>query len=478
LLAVVLGERVARDAGWILENPVGLPEAEAELELEPGRVVLYSASSAEVRVHSLDGKRLGRLRADPPAGTQGLPLRDAEWILYLGGQPQSSVHEVHLGPLPVQGNLRTRRFILPGPVPIRSLEKQASEVAAPWPLALRCGGEILLRLERGWARLALGPGKRYRRQSPPPRAPRFEGQPPATCRPLRPLLQRQQTPVERALLDEVWLGGVPFLLGAPRVPPPYLVLVSPERRRVRWLGPPEGSAVAGSAVRSGRYVLFHGRACGIGELRLTLADLEDPRWRPSLWSTVLPIARRGCRPGPIAAQICSGAAPVVRIEEAGRVATYRAEDGASVPDPGVSGCKPFGELRRDAAAWEAARTLQVGSWRYRLEPGPGGRLLLLAGEGGASSSPRWQRSLDAPAYLLGATDDAVLLVAKDVLEVRERSSGAVRSRQRLAALRTEPSEPAPVCRFIGGVGRRAYFLVQARTAELVFFDGERALPLR
>jgi len=478
LLAGVTGERTARDAGWIDETADEL--ADAEGELLPGRLLLYSATAAEVRVFSLEGKRVGRLRSSPPAAVQGLPLRDGDWLLYLAGPRQSPVSEAYLGRVPREGEHLTRRFRLPDRVPLQFLDGHPSELHAPWPLAVRCGEEILLRLERGWARLALGPGRSYRRGPRLPLAPKLEGEPPRACRALRALETGQRTPIEHALLDEIWRDRDPYLLGAPRLPPPYLVLVGPDRRRERLLRPPAGSSVPGSAYRSGRHVLFHGRACDLGEERLTLCDLEDPARRTSLWSAVVPVPREGCRPGPLEARLCGeGSEQAVAIGAGGRVSALRVSDGAatSAPGPGER-CAPFRALRRDGAAWEAARTLDVGTSRYRIEAA-GGEVVLSAREARVPDRPpRYRVRLDAPAYLLGATEDALLLIADEILEVRDRSSGALRARQRLAPLRGQRGEPPPSTRFIGSEGRRGYFLIFGESARLLLFDGARARFVR
>lgn len=464
-LAFLVGERTLRDAGFLPEEPGAYAEVEVELQRGPGRLVLFSATSPELEVFDLAGARLGQLATFPSTTTQGLPLRDGDWVLYLG-----TAHEAQLGQIPERGERYTERFRLPDDARLVRSGDHAREL----PRALRCGDAILLELERGWARLALGPGRRYRRDDPPPFAPRAEGDPPAGCRALRPVESRQLLPVEHALFAELWLEGRPHVLGAPRLPPPYLVLVGPDRQRLRTLRPPFGLAVSTSALRSGRHLLFHGNACDLGELRLTYADLEDPWQRPQRWSTVIPIRQDGCRPGAFSAELCvGGSEPAIRATAGARRLALRLSDGGRIPDPGGR-CEPLSELRRDAAPWEAARTLEVGRWRYRLEPGKEG-LELHAQEAGR---PRWSVLLDATGYLLGATDDALLLVAGDRLVARERANGARRLERVLPALQLEPRGLPPRCRYVGSHGRRGYFLVQGAVSRLLLFDGDRVLTIR
>jgi hypothetical protein len=143
-------------------------------------------------------------------------------------------------------------------------------------------------------------------------------------------------------------------------------------------------------------------------------------------------------------------------------------------------CQQMHPLRENVAPWEGARTLRADGARYQIESPRAIR---------ATSGDRqlWRRTIPGPAWILGATDSTLLVVAvPDRLLAIDRKSGASRSAQQLDAL-WDPLEGRPsLTRWIGHVGERGYFLIvrskrwlqRIRETALVVFDGEGARVVR
>jgi hypothetical protein len=136
----------------------------------------------------------------------------------------------------------------------------------------------------------------------------------------------------------------------------------------------------------------------------------------------------------------------------------------------------MGPLRKNVPAWEGGRTLDLDGIRLRVNDEPP---RLLASRGGQEL---WRSPLPGPGYVIGATEEDVLMVIPpDRLEVIARSNGQRRTTIHHSAL-FDPLEKRPSpCQWIGHAGRRAYWLI-TRTREwlvripevvLAVFDGQR-----
>jgi hypothetical protein len=454
------GERDEERAG--LAAPFFTLGLELDARASPPRVLVYSRIAPALRVHDADGRGRGTLRARGVAEVRWPPLFDADRrvVAYLGGGRESPVHDVHVGLLPAGRDAPMRSYRLRSPAILRPRDAAT---------AFACGAEIRLQVVDGWALLPLeGPPQPRRRPSFADTTP---SPPPPGCAPLAGAYgaRPQRIPIEHALYAELERQGRPHVLGAARVPPRSLVLVPPDRRGVRSLHPSRRFAVGGSVLRHGRHLLFFGRECEVGELRLALADIEDPAWRPGLWERVLPMTPfAGCRPDLApAARVCRR---TIALRVGAREHRLRLSDGAAAAsDDDRERCDAMRELRRDAAPWEAGRTLEHDGERFRVEP---------AAHGHALVTSRWRVQLARPAFILGATADAILLVDGAELEARERASGSLRARLRVPALHHLAERRPASCRWAGHVGRRGYFAVEGEAGDRAFvFDGDRVRAL-
>lgn len=444
------------------------------------RVAVFARSQVEVQVFDLDGGALGSLAASPLAAAQTVPFLDGDTVLYLGGRGREPVVEAHVGLLPLDGGTAfTVPYRLPRHVPFELAGDHETLVRADAPLALRCGRDVLLlRTGGGWARLQVKAGRPFRprrgqRRPPPPEvAPLLQRPAPAGCRPMAHLGHRPPVPAESGILDEVWLDGAPYLLAGSRVPPPYLTLIAPDRSLDRLIEPPRESAPRGAVLRQGRWVLFHGRGCEIGQIDLVLSDLRDSRRRPSLWARTVPMASfAGCRPDlPPPAWICPLRSlvqvEVGEVDAAWSLATGRAL--APVSRAERSTCWPMRPMRTEVGSWEAGRTLQSGSEMFRVMPGPPRVEVSRAGQ------RLFVTPLHSPGYILGATGDSLLVVEPPTnLLVVDRHDGQIRRSLREPALHdAEQDRPAP-CTWIGSLGSRAFWLIGGPVVRLAVFDGRR-----
>jgi hypothetical protein len=458
------------------------------------RVVLFAESQPQIQIFNAKGERVGQLAPVVSASVVSGPFVDWELklVLYLGGIRTMPIRHAHAGILPLAGGSRRfHTFRLPGPVPLVDVGGHPALLEVPSPLALACPpATVLLRTSAGWVRLES--------DGPPPKgaperaAPLFSGDLPAVCREMKRMPIGDGIPAHTELLHERWLHGDPYTLSASVSPPSFLELLGPERRVPRVIQPPVGVPVWGSALTAGRWVLFHGRACQVGEQRFTLSDLDDPEGRPRVWSKLLPMDRfAGCRPDlPPAAWICSGgdAEPTIQLDLRGDSRAglskdrdsraWRLRDGAPATVIGGaerSGCEQMRPLRRRAARWEGGRTLDAGGIRYRVSAAPP-RLRATR-----SGMELWRYSPQAPGYIVGVTArDLLLVIPPTRLEVIDRATGRLRLVQEEPRLHNFLEAGPRQCEWIGHLGETAFFLISGsrswlvpvRVSDLAVFDGK------
>jgi len=455
--------------GWVALDEhregsgVGLPEDAVGRILTAGgapRVVVLAERSPAAWVFDPEGRPVGKL--DPPEGNLGsnspatLPFIDGDRLLYLAGRSDEPPQVVYLGQLPLAGGARravaTR---LPAPVPFEARRGDPLPAGSA-PLVLGCAPGYLVKTTRGWAPL----GREDAR--------------PEGCRPLSQVPPPPDLPLRTRLFAEVAAGDGPLALGAAFAPPPELEVIDQDRQRVWVIRPPKAAPVWGQVLVAGPWVLFSGRSCRLGTLRLTLADLRERGRRESRWTVEQPLdPRPACDRSPVEAWVCDCG---LRLRLSGAELAFRAQDGAAQEPGALRECRQLHPLRENVAPWEGARALRADGVRYLVES----PRTIRAISGGRQL---WRRTIPGPAWILGATDSTLLVVAvPDRLLVIDRQSGASRGAQQLDAL-WDPLEGRPsLTRWIGQVGERGYFLLvrskrwlmRIRETALVVFDGERA----
>jgi hypothetical protein len=434
------------------------------------RVVLFEHDAPRVTVLDAEGRLVGQLDEPLTAGHAAMgPWLARDRVLYLTGDRVRLERDVVVGVVPFGGGSTVgRHYRLPADVALEMAGLHDETIAAR-PLAQLCGASsILLRTHRGWARLEATPAVRQRRPQAPSPA-ELVGAPAAGCVPLSPVGHREERPSPTGLFDEVWIEGRPHVLSAPQ--PQHASLIAPDGRVDRVLEPPKHMLVSGSALRYGRWLLFYGRSCEVGELRLVLSDLRDARRSTNLWWRVVGVEPfDGCTAdlAPSAAICGAPDDERLRVDLAGGPRFFALRTGESASP--VGGCRPLVALRRDAPYWEGGRTLEADGVRYRLDGWP---LSLSASRGGTAL---WRRAIGAPTTILGRRRaGGELLLVHDLRElwVVDRASG-----QRRAVLRLPPGPPPTSWRWpsraqwIGEEGGRAYWLMHGdQRMRLLIFDG-------
>jgi len=488
---------------WSLrqERPLRLSElAQGRLLSHRGleRLVLFDLDRLGARVFDLEAKLIGTLAPrpmQPGLQTTTLPFVDGDRVLYLGGRADGPIDRALVGVLPLAGgNEHPISYSLPAPVPARIAGAPVPLLEGARDLALGCGPDLmLLRTSAGWARLPVraceeGTGcDRPAGGEPAPgggpstrdmRCARLVERPPAGCRPLAWPVLRPEIPPHTAVFGEAMVDGISVVLGAPYSPPPFLLVVPSDRSWLRMVRPPRDQPVLGGALARGQWVLFAGRDCVMGTLRLTLADLSELARRSSRWTVErLFEPGPGCAAGQLPpAWICPGS---LQLQLGDTRLALRLEDGEEAEShSGQPGCRRMRPLRVDVPPWEAAGLLQVGPVRYRIESVRSRPLLVAARDG----RRLWTSSLPDRGMILGATGrELLLLLAPDRLQVVDQRDGRHVRQLRVPELYDSDEQRPSLTQWIGHVGSRGYFLLvrsqrwmmRLRRTYLAVYDGER-----